>query len=64
MAGDIEPEDRREWAEVVPLTRNDVGGDDGTRTRDPLLAKHAKPDLSESPRTILAAQSHYVIVSG
>jgi hypothetical protein len=40
-----------------------IGGDDGTRTHDPLLAKLAKPNDGESPRTIMAAQSHYVIVS-
>jgi integrase len=39
MEGDEGPEDRSQWAVVVPLTRKNDGGDDGTRTRDPLLAK-------------------------
>ena len=39
------------------------GGDDGTRTRDPLLAKVAEPNVGESPRTIMAVQGQDVIVS-
>ena len=39
MEGDIESEDETQLAEIVPLTRKDQSGDDGTRTRDPLLAK-------------------------
>ncbi len=39
MEGELESEDGRPWADIVPLTRKDESGDDGTRTRDPLLAK-------------------------
>jgi hypothetical protein len=50
-------------ADIVPLTSKDQSGDDGTRTHDPLLAKVTRPDVGESSRTIMAVQSHYVIVS-
>ena len=39
MEVDDEPEDRTQWAQIVPLNRENSGGDDGTRTHDPLLAK-------------------------
>jgi integrase len=39
IEGDVEQEDRSRWAEILPLTRENIGGDDGTRTHDPLLAK-------------------------
>jgi hypothetical protein len=38
MEGDRAPEEQTRWTEIVPLTRK-TGGDDGTRTHDPLLAK-------------------------
>ena len=39
MEGEGEQEDWSQWAEIVPLTRENMSGDDGTRTHDPLLAK-------------------------
>jgi hypothetical protein len=39
IEGDVEQEDRSRWAEILPLNREILGGDDGTRTHDPLLAK-------------------------
>jgi hypothetical protein len=32
-------ENRPKWAKIVPLTWENMRGDDGTRTHDPLLAK-------------------------
>jgi hypothetical protein len=39
MEGYEEEEDRSQWAKIVPLNRENIRGDDGTRTHDPLLAK-------------------------
>jgi hypothetical protein len=42
MEGYEKEEDRSKWVKILPLTRENGGGDDGTRTHDPLLANECQ----------------------